>query len=738
MTFKGVYRLFRKTVQFQKRIQLMSTKSDHLQRTAENSRDQVVSIATVIGMRNESTTVKGLTLKVHERSLSFKAGQWVDTFLPGLEKVGGFSMSSSPGTLQREGTLDLAVKYSDHPPAKWIHEKCKVGTELQIRVGGDVYFDPDPDKPSPDLLLIAGGIGINPIHSILCHVTDLLESHWTNSPKLVSLLYSASSMDELIFHEDIKRLCVKNPGILSYRSFITKDKSELSSEIQGHRICREDIQSQVEKMKSHDLIVFICGPPPMIHDMENILESVGVPRQRIQYEKWWYMWKASAGHNVKAGNPPTNDEDDDWETEADFVNDVSEQEQRWGAKTIEGSGHQGSLSLSQLRQDVSQDDKTVKQKQMEEGPKASYGYGGKFGVQKDRMDKSAMGADYVAEVGKHSSQTDASRGFGGKFGVQKDRQDKAAVGFDYAGKTDKHQSQTDYSTGFGGKYGVQSDRKDKSAVGWEHQEKVEKHQSQQDYSKGFGGKYGVQKDRQDKAAVGWEHHEQVDKHESQKDYSKGFGGKFGVQKDRQDKSAVGWEHHEQVDKHESQKDYSRGFGGKYGVQTDRQDKSAVGYSSHEKVPLHPSQTDMSKGFGGKFGVDSENKDKSAGSYNDMQGVSSSYTRTQADSSSEGAKNIKARFENMAKSGEEEAKKRAEEERKRREAREEREREEQRRQQEERLNKERWEEEQRAASQPEPEPEPEPEPQQEEYGDVSYQQVHKEVKSKTVLKIYIMQ
>lgn len=31
---------------------------------------------------------------------------------------------------------------------------------------------------------------------------------------------------------------------------------------------------------------------------------------------------------------------DDWETDPDFVNDVSEKEQRWGAKTVKGSGHQ--------------------------------------------------------------------------------------------------------------------------------------------------------------------------------------------------------------------------------------------------------------------------------------------------------------------------------------------------------------------------------------------------------------
>lgn len=41
--------------------------------------------------------------------------------------------------------------------------------------------------------------------------------------------------------------------------------------------------------------------------------------------------------------------------------------------------------------------------------------------------QSAVGSDYVASVEKHSSQTDAAKGFGGKYGVQKDRQDKVCA-----------------------------------------------------------------------------------------------------------------------------------------------------------------------------------------------------------------------------------------------------------------------------------------------------------------------
>ena len=48
-------------------------------------------------------------------------------------------------------------------------------------------------------------------------------------------------------------------------------------------------------------------------------------------------------------------------------------------------------------------------------------------MQKDRQDTSALGWDHQAELSKHESQTDAKKGFGGQFGVQKDRQDKVGL-----------------------------------------------------------------------------------------------------------------------------------------------------------------------------------------------------------------------------------------------------------------------------------------------------------------------
>ncbi|KFV73037.1 Hematopoietic lineage cell-specific protein [Dryobates pubescens] len=214
------------------------------------------------------------------------------------------------------------------------------------------------------------------------------------------------------------------------------------------------------------------------------------------------MWKAAVGHDVSV---KVEAQGDDWDTDPDFVNDLSEKEQRWGAKTIAGSGRAEHIDIHQLRSKVSEEHEVIKKKELETGPKASYGYGGKFGTERDRMDKCAVGHEYVADVGKHSSQTDAAQGFGGKFGVQRDRADKSALGFEYKGEVEKHSSQKgkDYSKGFGGRYGVERDKVDKAAVGFDYKSQAEKHHSQKDYAKGFGGRYGVQKDRVDKSAAGF-------------------------------------------------------------------------------------------------------------------------------------------------------------------------------------------------------------------------------------------
>ncbi|XP_067418065.1 oxidoreductase NAD-binding domain-containing protein 1 isoform X2 [Emydura macquarii macquarii] len=243
-------------------------KMDHLERTANNFRQEVISPAKVCGITNESETVKRLRLAVTNKDFTFKAGQWVDFFIPEVAVVGGFSICSSPGLLEQEGVLELAVKHTVHPPAHWIHTECTLDSEVALRVGGNFFFDPQPTDSPVNLVLIAGGVGINPLFSILLHVSDFHRNQENegNGYKMgtVKLYYSAKNTNELLFKSS--QIC-----------------EDLQPYITEGRISEKDLEKHVSK----DTLWYICGPPPMIESISKLLENFGVPIDCIYFEKWW-------------------------------------------------------------------------------------------------------------------------------------------------------------------------------------------------------------------------------------------------------------------------------------------------------------------------------------------------------------------------------------------------------------------------------------------------------------------
>ncbi|XP_072910519.1 oxidoreductase NAD-binding domain-containing protein 1 isoform X2 [Hemitrygon akajei] len=265
-------------------------KTDHLERTINNFRQEMVAEAKVCGIDYESETVKRLRLLVMNKDFTFKAGQWVDFFIPGISKVGGFSICSSPGLLERESVVELAVKYSKHPPAHWIHTQCNIGSKVTLRVGGDFFFDPQPSDAPVDLLLVAGGVGINPLYSILLHIADLHRfqemEHCKYKPGSVQLYFSAKNTEELLFKRNIINLANEFCGKISCHFHVTQQISEIPEEILPYvtvgRIS-EDTLAHVSK----DNLCYICGPPPMIESVSQQLEKLGVPKESIIFEKWW-------------------------------------------------------------------------------------------------------------------------------------------------------------------------------------------------------------------------------------------------------------------------------------------------------------------------------------------------------------------------------------------------------------------------------------------------------------------
>ncbi|XP_076328064.1 oxidoreductase NAD-binding domain-containing protein 1-like isoform X2 [Tachypleus tridentatus] len=277
--------IFRSLVTSKKRV-------EHLTLTAKQFRQMRIFKASVQKIENSSPSVRKILVRIEEPGFEYKAGQWVDFFIPGIEQVAGYSMTSAPSMVQEAGLMELAIRYSDYPPTRWIHKECEPGKEISVRVGGDFFYDPQPDniEAKCDILLIGGGVGINPVASITQHYCYLKSESSTDpviQPGKLKLFYSARTEKELIYRDLFRHLQSTHSTISCY-FFVTRerDKSHISPDTKGGRITKTHLKSALEDLSSN-VVCYVCGPSPMIDDIALQLEELGIKKNRIKYEKWW-------------------------------------------------------------------------------------------------------------------------------------------------------------------------------------------------------------------------------------------------------------------------------------------------------------------------------------------------------------------------------------------------------------------------------------------------------------------
>lgn len=259
---------------------------DHLERTAEEPREEHVAEATIVEVREETPAVRELVFEV-AGPFSFKAGNWVDFFIPGMQKVGGYSMCSVPAELPK---LRLAVKRSTHPPAAWCHsEAASPGAKVELKAGGQFFWDPARDGPTTEhLLLVAGGIGINPLYSM---AQAALGSALEAVPKLrrVSVLYSASSPSELAFRAHLEEMAQADERL---RLGLRVTRNEAAEPWSGDvgRIDASVLAATIEEAQvpREGVLAYVCGPPAMTDEIVAVLQGpLELPEERVRFEKWW-------------------------------------------------------------------------------------------------------------------------------------------------------------------------------------------------------------------------------------------------------------------------------------------------------------------------------------------------------------------------------------------------------------------------------------------------------------------
>ncbi|XP_057294089.1 oxidoreductase NAD-binding domain-containing protein 1-like isoform X2 [Hydractinia symbiolongicarpus] len=264
--------------------------SNHVDRTKDVLREKVFSTATITDVQAISPTIKWLNLTVDNANLTFRPGQWLDLHIPNLPVVGGYSMCSTPALLKKEKQLHLAVKYSDHPPAVWVHTKCTKGDKVSIQIGGEFLYNVAAEGLKQDTLLIGAGVGINPLYSVFKHISEVHECNKDVKKCFgqTTMLYTATSLKELIFKDDMDLITSSHDKMTSFY-FVTRETGLNNKNIIERRITEEDLSDAVKSTTSDipNLIAYLCGPEPMMLSMKGALVKLGLHEDNIRYESWW-------------------------------------------------------------------------------------------------------------------------------------------------------------------------------------------------------------------------------------------------------------------------------------------------------------------------------------------------------------------------------------------------------------------------------------------------------------------
>lgn len=230
----------------------------------------------VDAVRRESPSVSTLVLKPsgHRGMRRYRPGQFAWIRLgsrpTGFEEH-PFTIASAP---RRSGKIEFTIKQLGDFS----------GSIAEVGVGDKVWVDGPHGAFSPDhhrsrgLVLIAGGVGITPMISVLRTLAQ------RGDQREHLLFVSARALEELLFREEITELADK----LRLRVVELLDRPHEGWTGATGYLDEQTLAANLPPQRER-LDFFICGPPPMVGGVVTSLRNIGVAPQHIHTERFDFV-----------------------------------------------------------------------------------------------------------------------------------------------------------------------------------------------------------------------------------------------------------------------------------------------------------------------------------------------------------------------------------------------------------------------------------------------------------------
>ena len=225
----------------------------------------VPQLGVVTAIRTDTPDIK--TFRVNAlgggKVCEHKPGQCAMLSIPGVGEA-MFSITSSP---TEKDFMEFSIKKCGCLTS-WLHQ-MDVGQEILIRGPYGNGFPVDTALKGQNLLFIAGGVGLAPLHSVINYVRANRADYGT-----VDIVYGSRSMEDLLDLDEIQNEWAKEEGINVH---LTIDRAQ--DTWPGHV---GFVPSYVKELGfDPDKNVLVCGPPIMIKFTLGSLTELGFVNTQI-------------------------------------------------------------------------------------------------------------------------------------------------------------------------------------------------------------------------------------------------------------------------------------------------------------------------------------------------------------------------------------------------------------------------------------------------------------------------
>jgi ferredoxin-NADP reductase len=224
----------------------------------------------VLAVLEEADAIRTFRL-ARPAGFDFLAGQFVAVrvHIEGKPHVRCYSISSAPEAV---GYLEISVRRQGLV-SRTLHATLRTGSQLAInRPAGQFVYPAHDDRP---LALLAGGIGITPLLSMLRHAV-------TSDPtRPVTLIYSARREQDVAFVNELRVIAERHPQV---RIALTLTQATGATRWGLGRVDAAMIAQHVGDPAN--TIFCLCGPGSMLSGLREVLQRMGVPDSQIRFEQF--------------------------------------------------------------------------------------------------------------------------------------------------------------------------------------------------------------------------------------------------------------------------------------------------------------------------------------------------------------------------------------------------------------------------------------------------------------------